>query len=83
MNVHRARRITASNFYSVIHTRNSISLLDKLMQYETPSSDLPNLKYCREMEKRVRGSFHTLFGPTLFGPSMMITLTWVPLQMEL
>ena len=48
------------------------------MPYETPSSNLPNLKYGREMEKRVRGSFHTLFGP-----SMMITLTWVPLQMEL
>ena len=34
-NVHCAGRITASNFHSVIHPRNSISisLLNKLMQY--------------------------------------------------
>ena len=36
LNVHWAGRIKASNFHSVIHTRNSISLLNKLMQYETP-----------------------------------------------
>ena len=30
-NVHRAGRIAASNFHSVIHTRNSISLLTKLI----------------------------------------------------
>ena len=62
-NVHWARRIKASNFHSVIHTRNSISLLNKLMQYETPSSNLPNLKYGREMEERSSGSYHTLIEP--------------------
>ena len=41
-NIHRAGRIKASNFHSVIHTRNSVSLLNKLMQYKTPSSNLPN-----------------------------------------
>ena len=63
LNVHWAGRIKASNFHSVIHTRNSISLLNKLMQYETPSSNLPNLKYGREMEERARGSYYTLIGP--------------------
>ena len=33
------------------------------MQYETPSSNLPNLKYGREMEERARGSYYTLIGP--------------------
>ena len=63
LNVHWAGRIKASNFHSVIHTRNSISLLNKLMQYETPSSNLPNLKYGREMEERSRGSYRTLIEP--------------------
>ena len=88
-NVHRAGRITASNSYSVIHTRNSISLLNKLMQYETPSLNLPNLKYVREMEERARGSSHTLIGPyhlnfTTTKTGLHInSLTWVPPQMEL
>ena len=33
------------------------------MQYETPSSNLSNLKYGREMEKRSKGSYHTLIEP--------------------
>ena len=33
------------------------------MQYETPLSNLPNLKYGREMEERARGSYYTLIGP--------------------
>ena len=61
-NIHWAGRITASDFHSVIHTGNSISLLNKLMQYETQSSNLPNLKYGREMEQRTRGSYYTLIG---------------------
>ena len=36
-NIRRAGRITGSNFHSVIYTRNSLSLLNKLLQYETPS----------------------------------------------
>ena len=36
-NVHWAGRITVSNFHSAIHTRNSTSLLNNLLQYETPS----------------------------------------------
>ena len=65
-NVHRAGRITASNFHSVIHTRNSLSLLNKFMQYETPSSNLPNLKYGREMEEIARESYHTFIGSCHF-----------------
>ena len=53
-NIHRAGRITASNIHSVVHTRNSISLLNKLMQYETPSSNLPSRKYGKGMEERAR-----------------------------
>ena len=63
LNFFRAGKITASDFHSVIHTRNSISFLNKLMQYVTPSSNLPNLKYGREMEERARGSYYTLIGP--------------------
>ena len=33
------------------------------MQYEAPSSNLPNLKYGREMEERSSGSYHTLIEP--------------------
>ena len=33
------------------------------MQYETPSSNLPNLKYGREMEERAWRSYHALIGP--------------------
>ena len=33
------------------------------MQYETPSSNLPNLKYGREMEERTMRSYHTLIRP--------------------
>ena len=33
------------------------------MQYETPSSNLPNLKCGREMEERSRGSYRTLIEP--------------------
>ena len=33
------------------------------MQYKTPLSNLPNLKYGSEMEEKVRGSYHTLIGP--------------------
>ena len=62
-NIHRARRITASNFHSVIHTRNSISPFNKLMQYETPPSNLPNLKYGRETEEIARESYYALVGP--------------------
>ena len=62
-NVHRAGRITASNFHSVIHTRNSISPFNKLMQYETPPSNLPNLKYGRETEEIARESYYALVGP--------------------
>ena len=62
-NIHRAGRITASNFHSVIHTRNSVSLLNKLMQYETPSSNLPNLKYGREMDERARENYCALVAP--------------------
>ena len=61
-NVHRAGRITASNYHNVIHTRSSISLSNKLIQYKTPSSKLPNLNYGREMEERARRSYHTLPG---------------------
>ena len=90
-NIHRAGRITASNFHSVIHTRNSLSLLNKFMQYETPSSNLPNLKYGREMEERVRKVIILsldlviliLRSQKLVYTSMLITLTWVPPQMEL
>ena len=63
LNFFRAGKITASDFHSVIHTRNSISFLNKLMQYVTPSSNLPNLKYGREMEERTRRSYHTLIRP--------------------
>ena len=38
-NIHRAGRITASNFHSVIHTRNSITF-NKLMQYKNPLSNM-------------------------------------------
>ena len=62
-NIHQAGGIAASNFHSVIHTRNSISLLNKLMQYETPPSNLPNLKYGREMEERARENYYALVGP--------------------
>ena len=43
------------------------------MQYETPSSNLPNLKYGREMEERARESYHTFIGPCHF--SFAITKT--------
>ena len=33
-NIHWAERITASNFHSAIHTKNSVSTLNKLMQYQ-------------------------------------------------
>ena len=33
------------------------------MPYETPSSNLPNLKYGREMEERAWRSYHALIGP--------------------
>ena len=62
-NIHRARRIRASNFHSVIHTRYSISPFNKLMQYETPPSNLPNLKYGRETEEIARESYYALVGP--------------------
>ena len=43
------------------------------MQYETPSSNLPNLKYGREMEERAKGSYQTLIGP--YYSSFVITKT--------
>ena len=43
------------------------------MQHETPSSNLPNLKYGREMEERAKGSYHTLIGP--YNSSFVITKT--------
>ena len=33
------------------------------MQYETPSSNLRNLKYGREMEERARENYYALVGP--------------------
>ena len=33
------------------------------MQYETPSSNLPNLKYGREMEESPRENYYALGGP--------------------
>ena len=58
-----AGRIASSNFHSVIHTRNSVSLLHKLKHYETPPSNLPNLKYGRKMEKRARENYCASVGP--------------------
>ena len=40
-----------------------MSRLNKPMQYETPSSNLPILKYGRKMEERVRENYYTLVGP--------------------
>ena len=62
-NIHRAGRITASNFHSVIRIRNYVSLLNKLRQCQTPSSNLPKLKYGREMEERAKENYDALVGP--------------------
>ena len=72
-NIHRAVRIIASNFHSVIHTRNSASLLNKLMQYKTPSSNLQNLKYGSETKERARENYHALVGP--YHSNFVITKT--------
>ena len=59
------------------------------MQYETSSSNLPNLKYGREMEERGWENYYALVGPyhlpsrKMVYTSVPINLTWVPPQMKL
>ena len=50
--LHRVGRITASNFYDVIHCKSgkSKTLLNKLMNYVAVPPNLPSLVYGREME---------------------------------
>ena len=43
------------------------------MQYETPSLNLPNLKYGREMEERARKNIYALVGP--YHSNFVITKT--------
>ena len=50
------------------------------MQYETPSSNLPNLKYGREMEERAKGSYHTLIGP--YHSNFAITKTGLQISVD-
>ena len=55
--LHRVGRITASNFYDVIHCKSGKILLNKLMNYVAIPPNLPSLVYGREMEpvaKKVR-----------------------------
>ena len=56
----RVGRITASNFYDVIHCKSgkSKTLLNKLMNYVAVPPNLPSLVYGREMEAVARKKFH-------------------------
>ncbi|XP_047142692.2 uncharacterized protein LOC124816975 [Hydra vulgaris] len=61
-NIHRAGRITASNFYEVMHFKyknSSNSLLNKLMCY-TKAPNTPSLTYGREMECKAREHYQTI-----------------------
>ena len=60
--LHRAGRITASNFHEVMHFQyrsNASSLLYKLMQYSA-QPNTPSLKYGREMEEKARQFYASL-----------------------
>ena len=56
----RVGRITASNFYDVIHCKSgkSKTLLNKLMNYAAVPPNLPSLVYGREMEAVARKKLH-------------------------
>ena len=60
--LHRVGRITASNFYDVIHCKSgkSKTLLNKLMNYVAVPPNLPSIVYGREMEAVAKKSYTDL-----------------------
>ena len=60
--LHRIGRITASNFYDVIHCRSgkSKALLKKLMNYVAVPPNLPSLVYRRGMEAVAKKNYTDL-----------------------
>ena len=50
------------------------------MQCETPSSNLPNLKYGREMEERARENYYALVGP--YHSNFAITKTGLHISVD-